>query len=346
MTRIKQWFNRYKHYLSLGVLVGGFVFDNIALRHASLPTVELALAGYLVFVGAAIIIFSFRPYQWLLYLIQFSFGNLFSGFFILYFYSAPWTISWPFLIVLFFVFLSSEFGKKHYLRLSFQLIIFYLALFSFFILFLPIMLGKISAPVFLLSGLVSLAAMAGFLVLIARMTPSLFAQAKERLKWGIGATFVLLNVFYFTNILPPIPLALKEAGVYHSITHSGNDFWAQAEKLVWWRSLYPYPTLHLAPGESAYVYGAIFAPTKISTGIVHHWQYYDEGKREWVSRNKVNIAIVGGREAGYRSYSSLRAPALGWWRVNIETSRGQVIGRQEFKVKRVEQSPSLETIKL
>lgn len=326
---------KYKHHLSIGLLVGGFIFDNIALRHADFPLIKLALLGYLAFIGAGILLFSVYNNQWLLLLIQFAFGNIFSGFFVLYFYSAPWVISWPFLVILFLIFLSSEFGKKHYLRFSFQLVIFYLALYSFLILFLPILWGEISARIFLLSGVISLAAMTGFLALAARITPLLFDQAKSRLKWGIGGIFVLLNIFYFTNILPPIPLALKEAGVYHSIIHSGNNFSATAEKPTWWQSLNPYPTLHLAAGESAYVYGAVFAPTEINTGIVHHWQYYNESEEAWVSQSKIKMAIIGGREAGYRTYSFKINPAPGWWRVNIETGRGQVIGRQEFKVERI-----------
>jgi hypothetical protein len=354
MTRLKQWFVRYKHQLSLGILVIGFIFDNIALREADFPLVKLALLSYLGFIAAAIVVLNLineraghRPRLtwlaiWLPLLIQFAFGNLFSGFFVLYFYSAPWVVSWPFLIILFLVFLSSEFGKKHYLRFSFQLVIFYLALYSFLILFLPIMLGEISARVFLLSGVASLAAMAGFLTLSAWSAPKLFTQTKRNLMWGIGGTLLLINVFYFTNILPPIPLVLKDSGVYHSIVRSGNDFLATGEELTWWQSLKPYATIHLMPGESAYVYGAIFAPINISTDIIHHWNYYDDQKDEWISRGRIKISITGGRESGYRSYSFLKAPAPGRWRVNIETSRGQVIGRQEFEVqKEVKVSPLL-----
>lgn len=341
MTKLKQWFQCYKHQLSLGVLVLGFVFDNIALRQADFPVVKLALLSYLGFLAVAIVLFNRYKFEWLLYLIQFAFGNLFSGFFILFFHSATWVVSWPFLALLFLAFLSSEFGKKHYLRLRFQLIVFYLALYSFFILFLPIALGELSARVFLLSGVVSVVVMGAFLAVLAWSTPKLFAQARQGLWWGIGGVLVLLNLFYFTNILPPIPLALKEAGVYHSIVRSGNDFVAQSEKLSWWQRFSPRSTLKLTAEESAYVYGAIFAPISISTQIVHHWQYYDEGESAWVTKGQINIAIVGGREAGYRSYSFLKDPLPGRWRVSIETARGQVIGRQGFTIERVGKIPPL-----
>lgn len=346
MIKLKQWFGRYKHHLSISLLVAGFVFDNVALRHADFPLVKLALLSYLGFLAVAIILFNRLNYQWLALLIQFAFGNLFSGFFVLYFYSAPLVVSWPFLVILFLVFLSSEFGKRHYLRFSFQMVIFFLALYSFFILFLPIILGEISARVFLLSGVVSAAVMGGFLAVAAWALPQLFLQSKRRLAWGIGGILLTLNVFYFTNILPPIPLALKDSGVYHAIARSGNDFLAQGEQAGWSEWLALRPTIHLAPGEAAYVYGAIFAPISISAQIIHHWEYYDVAESRWVSLGRIKIAIVGGREAGYRSYSYQRSPAAGRWRVSIETSRGQVIGRQEFEVKRVDQVPALATVAL
>ena len=42
-------------------------------------------------------------------------------------------------------------------------------------------------------------------------------------------------------------------------------------------------------------------------------------------------SIAGGRDGGYRGYS-LTTVNSGNWRVNIETERGQLIGRVKFKV--------------
>ena len=39
---------------------------------------------------------------------------------------------------------------------------------------------------------------------------------------GAFAVLVIINIFYFTNILPPLPLAAKAAGVYHSVVREGE----------------------------------------------------------------------------------------------------------------------------
>ena len=51
--------------------------------------------------------------------------------------------------------------------------------------------------------------------------------------WGIvlgaAGVFAVVNGFYFTNILPPLPLALSYGGVFHSVTRDGETYRAVAE---------------------------------------------------------------------------------------------------------------------
>ena len=95
----------------------------------------------------------------------------------------------------------------------------------------------------------------------------------------------------------------------------------------------PHTTVfHHTPGATAYAYSAVFAPTGVSTVILHEWQRYDEPTGEWLTRATVRYPIIGGRDGGYRGYSYIKDISEGKWRVNVITQHGQIIGRISFTV--------------
>jgi hypothetical protein len=57
--------------------------------------------------------------------------------------------------------------------------------------------------------------------------------------------------------------------------------------------------------------------------------------------SEISFHITGGRQEGYRGYSFKTNVPAGKWRVFVETPRGQVLGRYEFNVERVDQQPML-----
>lgn len=340
-VKIRVWLKERERTLSFWALLAGFVVDNLTLRRADLPGVNAILAFYLVVIAVSIILQN-RPTRkrlllwikiWLPLVIPFSFGNLFSGFFVLYFHSASLPVSWPFLLLLLVLLLGSEYGKKHYTRLNIQLAVFYLALFAFLIYHLPVIIGRLSAGIFLLSGVLSLAAMGLYLLILLALVPKEIQPIQKKLTGGVLLIFILVNIFYFTNVLPPIPLLLKDFGVYHSIARAGNDFVFVGEKKAWREYLGGQPIIHLrGRSEPLFAYSAVFAPADFSLRIVHNWEHYDETKNRWVSQSRIPLALAGGREEGHRSYSQKNISQAGWWRVSIENERGQVIGRKDFKV--------------
>jgi hypothetical protein len=145
-----------------------------------------------------------------------------------------------------------------------------------------------------------------------------------------------MNLFYFTDILPPLPLALSNVGVYHAIKRTGNVYTAASEpQPASWMSGFAKPVMHMAPGEPIAVYGAVFAPIKLSTRISHRWQWYDPARKRWVTQSVVSYAISGGREGGYRGYTIKTKPKPGDWRVDIDTIDGRLIGRITFDIESV-----------
>ena len=142
-----------------------------------------------------------------------------------------------------------------------------------------------------------------------------------------------MNTFYFTRVLPPLPLALSDVGIYHAIRHTGSIYLVQEEPQPWTvRFGFARPVVHVAPGEKLALYSAVFAPIRMTTQIAHRWQWWDSRSKHWQTLSKVAFSISGGREHGYRGYSLKSGLRAGDWRVNIDSADGRLIGRFAFNV--------------
>lgn len=265
---------------------------------------------------------------------QFMFGNLFSGYLALYSRSASIAVSWIFVIVIAGLLIGNERFRNLYTRFTFQTSLYFTVLFSFLIFFLPTVLLRIGPWMFLLSGAVSLLAITLFTALLNRLVPEVVHKDLWRTIVVIVMIFTAFHVLYFTDLIPPVPLALKAAGVYHGVTRtSDGSYELFGEPVPWYEPYLRYNTkYHATAGENAYVYSAIFAPSGLSTIILHQWQRYNESLGAWVTVSTLRFAIVGGRDGGYRGYSGKSAPSPGKWRVNVITQHGQLIGRISFTV--------------
>jgi hypothetical protein len=157
---------------------------------------------------------------------------------------------------------------------------------------------------------------------------------------AVASIYLLINLLYFLNAIPPLPLALKDAGVFHAVTRTGDAYTVSYEPVEWYEAYLRYKTIfHRMPDEPVYVYTAVFAPTGISTGLVHEWQQYDEGQGRWITRDRISFPITGGRAGGYRGYTIRRDIEDGSWRVNVLTDFNRLIGRVTFRVVTVSEPP-------
>jgi hypothetical protein len=341
---IKNFWDKYERRISSLALIGGFIFDNLTLERIDLLYENLVTIFYLILSGGGIILINYLeenpPQKEFLekvknimpLFIQFAFGGLFSAYFVFYSRSASFSSSLPFVLILLGLLIGNEFFKERYKRMVFRTSVYFLAIYSFSIFFLPILFNKIGPSIFLISGIVSLLVIYLFILLLSKITPVKYKQGKRNLKNSIVSLFVLINVLYFLNLIPPIPLSLKDAGAYYSVERIGGNYEVLTEELSWYRNLFSTKTLHLKNGENAYVFSAVFAPTDLNTNIVHNWQYFDEVKNKWISSSKISFPIRGGAGGGYRGFSKKSSVREGRWRVNIETERGQIIGRVWFDI--------------
>lgn len=356
VQNIKQFFLAHERHITTGAFLLGFVVDTLTLKRIDLLYENLVLFGYL-FVAALSILFvgaTYRGYfagslfaqarRGVPIIMQFAFGGLFSAFFIFYTKSATFAANWPFLLVLLALLIGNEFFRKRYERIVFQVSVFFFALFSFAVFYVPIVVGSIGVGEFLLSGLVSLGVIALFIFALELSGGNVVKKSKQAIYASVLTIFAGVNILFFTGVLPPIPLSLKEAGVYHSAVRVGGEYVLEGEEKPWYAFLRTRDTIHKGPGEPVYVFSSVFAPTDLEATIVHEWQHFNLKEDEWRTRDRFTFAILGGRDGGYRGYTQKRAVAEGLWRVNIETARGQLIGREVFEVVEAGKAPVPETI--
>ena len=200
---------------------------------------------------------------------------------------------------------------------------------------------RLGADVFVLSGLVSLAAVAEVIYLIKKIAPE--RPFSHHTALMIGTIYVIFNILYFSNIIPPIPLAIKEAGIYHNVVKMPDGGYSLlAEKRAWYE-FFEKNKFYFLPGEPAYAYSAVFAPTKLEGEIFHRWSFYDERQKKWIESSRIGFSIVGGRDRGYRGYSAKENIFPGLWRIDVITKRGQIIGRVKFRAIETDVLPELES---
>jgi hypothetical protein len=263
---------------------------------------------------------------------QFALGGLWSAFLIFYGRSAVIAASWPFLVLLAGMLLGNEIFRKYHTRLAFTCTLLFFALFSYTIFALPMVTGQMGRRTFLTSGALSVAAFLLILFALRVIGRERIKEAWRGIALGSLGVFAAINIFYYTNILPPLPLTLANAGVFHTLNKEGDTYRVTAEDGNWLRTPGATPVMHVGSGDKLYLYSAVFAPIMLKTEVLHIWQRYDDVIGSWRTESTVRFSIMGGREGGYRGYSVKSTPRAGRWRVNIETPDGLLIGRVPFVV--------------
>lgn len=272
--------------------------------------------------------------EWLPLVIQYAFGGLLSGMLIFYSRSGSWWASWPFLLIILTVMIGNERLTRRAQRLLLNLAMLFVGLFSYTVLIVPVLAGAMGAWVFLLSGVFALCLMYGFIRLLGCVVPNFMRANMRAALFVIGLSYATLNVLYFTNIIPPIPLSLKELGVYHSVVQlAGGDYAFTYEQGAWYEVFKDSDkTYHYQTGDTIYCFASVFAPMRLSTEVFHRWEYYVPEDHEWRTHGRFSYGIDGGRGEGFRGYTLVERVHEGKWRCTVETARKQVLGRETFEV--------------
>ena len=339
-----EYFLRH-HWLTFAFIFG-FIVDNLTLTRVDQVFDNVIILAYIVLAMLSIIglyagiaeRFGERTNIFLRskspIVMQYAFGGLLSGMLIFYGRSSSFQDSWPFLLVILGVIFGNETIKDRAGRLVYNLVIFFIGLFAYLVLVVPVILGKMGPWIFVASGFCALLIMYLFMHILERIVPRFMKLQKRNVVFIIGIIFVTLNGLYFTNIIPPIPLSLKHVGIYHTVAKQSNGTYALEYETPEWWEWYRHSdrVFHTKGVDSVFCFASVFAPSRLNTQIFHRWEYYNEDTNDWVEHGRFAYAIQGGREGGYRGYTEITVGRPGKWRCTVETERGQVIGREAFEI--------------
>ena len=331
-------------HVSTLALIVGFIIDNLTLNRVDQVYDNLVIIFYLLLSGVCILVFNFVEVRNLTsnlaqkikifspIIIQYSFGGLFSAFFVFYSRSGSIFSSWPFIFLITFLLILNEFLKEKYSRLVYQVGIYFFTIFSYMIFFIPLLLKEMGPLIFIYSGIVTIVFIYIFTIFIHILTQKKYYEFNKKMWLVILSIYFLMNIFYFTNILPPLPLSMKDSGVYNLIEKDKSDYVLYKEHKNFFNNFFDKTIKINSSDKSLYYFSSVFAPTKLNTRIIHEWEYYDSKNKKWIKNTKIPFSIVGGRDGGYRGYSLKQNLIEGDWRVLTKTSNGQIIGSEKFKV--------------
>jgi len=355
--KLKTLYERYERFLIPGMLIAGVFVDYVTFTSIQIDTTFILLGIYALVAGAVIAFTNIydnkrreNRYGILRYVrlalplvLQFAFGALLSASLIFYWFSGALSVSWPIMIIVAVLMTSNEVLQKYYRKPLVQFAVFFFVLFSLGTLAFPFLFSSIESIFFVLGGVSAVLVLVLFVYFV-----SLYAEKIKELQKQMAVVFLgifaFMNVLYFSNLIPPIPLSIREAGVYYDVQRSNGTYILNGEKESFLDQIIPGKTIHVKKNHPLYVFSSIFAPSNLDTTIVHKWQYFDETKSEWLDKDMLSYRMFGSTDSGYRGYTFKTNVLAGKWRVDIETERGQVLGRLKFVVENVDKTPETEII--
>ena len=352
--RVESFYWRYQKYQPVLTFFAGFLWDSFTLTRIDRLRDNLILALYLILVLSFVILSNLqakgllaknpRLLKYADYYpagMQFFLGSLFSAYVVFYFQSASFSKNLLFVGLLVSMMVAVEVFKRRLGNLYLQLAMCQLVSHSFFAFLFPILLGRMGYDLFLWAGLFS-----GLLVILIW---AFFFQAgvitrDKELYLGIGLVLLMfsgLAGLYRANLIPPVPLSLKHAGIYHSWEIKGDQYKLGFEPAPWyqfWReSDRPF---HYAPGDQMVAFFALYAPIGLVEEVSTRWFWYDTIQAQWVFIEQRKVTIIGGRPSGWRNVHQKTKTEPGQWRVELVARENRLIGEVNFEVKLVNQPVS------
>ncbi|GLR17095.1 DUF2914 domain-containing protein [Portibacter lacus] len=337
---------KHEKYAPLLFFVGGFIFDSLTLGRIDRTYDLVVLCFHMTFLSLTLYLYNLvddgkwkdtiidRYQDYFPLAIQFFFGGLSSAYVIYFFRSVSLTKTAYFFIILLALLFANEFLKKRISNKYLQFSVYYFISFTFFTFMIPVFIKQMNVWIFLLSGLVSLVSTLLLITVIYRKSPSTRKEVHLGKLIGIVMSiYVLINLFYFFKLIPPVPLALYDGVVAHDVYKEDNKYVVTYETDVWYKFWRKHRAKYIQePGENVYIFSSIFAPTALEKSIFHRWNYYNEVSENWEVVDNIGYDITGGRDGGYRGYTYKNNVKEGLWKVEVLTEEELVLGVISFEI--------------
>jgi len=345
-STFRRFIRRHEKYAPILFFIGGFIFDTLTLGRIDRTYDLIVLCLHMTSLTITLYLFNLadddrwkntfieRFEEYFPLAIQFFFGGLSSAYVVYFSRSVSLSKTVTFFVILVMLLFANEILKK---RISNKYLLFSVYVFLSFTVFtfmVPVFIKEMSTPIFLISGVISLGITLALIIFIYSKSPS---TRKEVRFWKLLSVIVLvyglINAFYFFRLIPPVPLAMDQGIVAHSIKRRGNNYLVTFETDDWyvfWREhriKYVY-----TPNEIVFVFTSVFAPTDLEKSIIHRWKWYNHQSSEWEIVEDIGYDITGGRDNGYRGYTYKNNVKQGEWKVEVITNEELVLGVVDFEI--------------
>lgn len=355
IERLRRFYDQNERTVDIAFFAGGFLFDLFTLSRVDAWLSVVQQVVYLVAAGAILLHIFFdegKParqldalpaikrwyFEYRQAAAHFLLGALLSVYTLFFFKSSSVFVSFAFLLFLVLVLVINESQRFKRLGLAFKFALLGVCLLSFSAILVPVLIGSIGTLVFLVSMLVGSLPVALIQRRIRIHAPQRSVQASRQIVVPFGLVLIGFLALYAFRLIPPVPLSIPFMGVYHGVekTDAGFRLTQTAPSWQFWRRADEH--FEAQPGDRLHVYFRIFSPARFSDQVSMLWYWKRDGGR-WELQDRIPIAIVGGREEGFRGYGVKSNYQPGRWKVQVETIDGREIGRTYFVVERVPEGP-------
>lgn len=342
----RKFIRQHAKYAPILFFTGGFIFDTLTLGRIDRTYDLTILCSHMTSLTIVLYLYNLaddgkwkntfleRFEEYFPLAIQFFFGGLSSAYVIYFSRSVSLSKTISFFVILLALLFANELLKKRISNKYLQFSVYFFISFTFFTFMIPVIFKEMNSTVFFISGLVSLTITLSLITIIYRKSPSTREEIRLGKLIGIIVTmYITINLFYYFNLIPPVPLALDAGMVAHNIEKVDSKYVVTYERDDWYVFWRDHRLEFIKqPNESVYVFTSIFAPTEIKKNVVHRWKAYNTQTESWDITDEIGYKITGGRNQGFRGYTYKEHVKPGLWKVDVITDDGLLIGVIDFEI--------------
>jgi hypothetical protein len=324
--------------------LAGFIFDAFVTERPDTALQIVHQSVYLslitLLLSAAILeeygLFTVRPrlqkiWKYHEHVTQFLTGTLLNVYTFFYIKSGSLLASIVFILFIAGLLYANEFVHLKSRQIILKLALYFLCVTSFWLYVIPMILGFIGITAFLIAILAANGFVWATYAIVERSVrahPESAMIRKQIQKKILGTGYAVLGtfvVFYALQIIPPVPLSLNYIGVFHSVKKEDGDYVLGYNRSKWlfWQN--GDQSFSARPGDSIIVFARVFAPSGFRDQLQVRWLLH--GAHGWQKLDVIPITVNGGREHGFRGYTTKANYQPGDYRVQVETTDGREVGR-------------------
>lgn len=350
--KLLELYTRYEVRFDVLFFVAGFIFDVVLATEIDDPLSLVQQIVYLFVIASFIhheILFGkqlwaptgtfiTKIWNYRNLVMHFLLGSLLNLYSLFYIKSASFLSTIIFVTLMVAIVVANELPAVKKAGVQFKVGLFAICLFSFVAVIFPVLLGFVGWSTFILS----VVSTCGLIYLQWRLLKRSVRENRilmESIMLPSFSVLVVFVVFYVLGWIPPVPLSVKEQGIYHLVEKKDGNYLLSTESASWKFWLSGDQDFKAQPNDKIYFYSQVYSPARFSDQIFIQWLFKDP-VRGWQKTDRIPLQITGGRKEGFRGFVSKSNFQPGEWRVQVETGMGHEISRLGFEVSNAVSSES------